>query len=224
MSPVRRAAAARARKGARTAGRGGTADRRGQISRPALGRHAATPVHCAVGDLRAENTAVGRALRRIGSGNHLRYAHPDIEALEYEQDDHLHGDPRLAGELRIGHARAGIRQGAHRQPGAGGIRSDDYLQHPSQGSSERRMSREMSPDEYAAFDATELAELVHRGEVTPQSLAEAAIERIDALNPRLNAVVERSFDAARTAALNVDLKAPLAGVPFLAKDVNIDVA
>jgi amidase len=86
------------------------------------------------------------------------------------------------------------------------------------------MNRQISPNEYAAFDASGLAELVHRGEVTPQSLAEAAIERIDALNPQLNAVVERSFGPARSAALAVDLKAPLAGVPFLAKDINIDVA
>jgi amidase len=86
------------------------------------------------------------------------------------------------------------------------------------------MSRQISPNEYVAFDAADLAELVHRGEVTPHSLAEAAIERIDALNPQLNAVVERSFDLARSAALVVDLKAPLAGVPFLAKDINIDVA
>ena len=50
------------------------------------------------------------------------------------------------------------------------------------------MSRDMSPDEYVAFDATELAELVHRGEVTPQSLAEAAIERIDALTDRKSVV------------------------------------
>jgi len=83
---------------------------------------------------------------------------------------------------------------------------------------------QISPSEYVALDATGLAELVHRGEVTPQSLAEAAIERIDALNPQLNAVVERSFGPARSAALVVDLKAPLAGVPFLAKDINIDVA
>src|SRR5260221_9978210 len=224
MPPVRRAAAPRAGQGARTAGGGGPAGRRGEISRAAIGRHAAAPVDCAVGDMRTEDTAVGRAVRRVGSGNHLRYAHPDIETLEYEQDDHLHGDPRLTGKLRLGHARAGVRQGTPRQPGAGGIRSDDYLQHPAQGSSEPRMNRQISPDEYVAFDATGLAELVHRGEVTPQSLAEAAIERIDALNPQLNAVVERSFDAARSAALVLDLRAALAGVPFLAKDINIEVA
>jgi amidase len=82
----------------------------------------------------------------------------------------------------------------------------------------------MLPDEYTEFDATGLAELVHRGDVMPQALTEAAIKRINALNPQLNAVVEKSFELARSAALRVDLQAPLAGVPFLAKDMNIDVA
>ncbi|MDB6082821.1 MAG: Amidase [Gammaproteobacteria bacterium] len=82
----------------------------------------------------------------------------------------------------------------------------------------------MRPDEYTAFDATALADLVHRGEVTPSVLAEAAIKRIEALNPQLNAVVEPAFELARSAARHTDLRAPLAGVPFLAKDMNIDVA
>ena len=82
----------------------------------------------------------------------------------------------------------------------------------------------MRLDEYMAADATDLAALVHCGEVTPPALAEAAIARIDALNPRLNAVVEKSFELARSAALRIDPKSPLAGVPFLAKDMNIDVA
>lgn len=82
----------------------------------------------------------------------------------------------------------------------------------------------MRPEDYIAYDATGLADLVHRGEVTPQELTEAAIERIAALNERLNAVVESHFDTARVAAASIDLQAPLAGVPFLAKDMNIDVA
>jgi amidase len=82
----------------------------------------------------------------------------------------------------------------------------------------------MRPEEYAAFDATGLAALVHRGDVTPQELTEAAIERIDALNGRLNAVVETGYAAARAAARVMHPGAPLAGVPFLAKDMNIDVA
>jgi amidase len=82
----------------------------------------------------------------------------------------------------------------------------------------------MKPEEYLALDAVGLADLVHRGDVTAPELAEAAIERIDALNPRLNAVVERDDDGARAAARAVDKAAPLAGVPFLAKDMNIEVA
>jgi amidase len=82
----------------------------------------------------------------------------------------------------------------------------------------------MQPEEYMQFDAVGLAELIHRGETTPLELAEAAIERIEALNPRINAVVETDFERVRTAAPSMDLAAPLAGVPFLAKDMNIEVA
>ena len=82
----------------------------------------------------------------------------------------------------------------------------------------------MRPDEYMAFDGTALADLVRRGEVTAQALTEAAIERIESLNGSLNAVVERGYAQGRAAALEVDNAAPLCGVPFLAKDLNIDVA
>ena len=82
----------------------------------------------------------------------------------------------------------------------------------------------MRADEYMDFDASGLAELVHRGEVTAVALADAAIARIEALNEQLNAVVERSDELARSAARQVDPHALLAGVPFLAKDLNIDVA
>lgn len=82
----------------------------------------------------------------------------------------------------------------------------------------------MQPDEYTEFDATGLADLIHRGEITPLELAEAAIDRIESLNGQLNAVVERAYPAARDAARSVDRRLPLAGVPFLAKDMNIEVA
>jgi amidase len=82
----------------------------------------------------------------------------------------------------------------------------------------------LRPDEYTAFDATSLAELVRRGEVSASALTEAAIERIESLNGRLNAVVECIFAEARTAADANELRGPLAGVPFLAKDMNIEVA
>ena len=82
----------------------------------------------------------------------------------------------------------------------------------------------MLAQEYTSHDATALAELVRRGEVTLLELVEAAIERIEALNGTLNAVVEKGYAAARAVATSAVRTAPLAGVPFLAKDMNIDVA
>jgi hypothetical protein len=43
------------------------------------------------------------------------------------------------------------------------------------------------------------------------------------LNGELNAVVETAFDVARAAAPTIDRRARLAGIPFLAKDMNIEV-
>lgn len=82
----------------------------------------------------------------------------------------------------------------------------------------------MKVDEYMEHDAVGLAELVHRGEVEAAALTEAALERIDAVNPLLNAVVERHDQRAREAARRLPRSAPLCGVPFLAKDINIEVA
>jgi len=56
-------------------------------------------------------------------------------------------------------------------------------------------------DELAFFDATAQAELVSRKEVTALELVEAAIERIERLNPTLNAVVTPMYEQARAAAI-----------------------
>lgn len=82
----------------------------------------------------------------------------------------------------------------------------------------------MTPEEYLAHDGVALADLVQRGEVTPAELVELALARIERLNPTLNAVVMLDADGARQAAGATDPRAPLAGVPFLAKDTNQDVA
>jgi amidase len=73
-------------------------------------------------------------------------------------------------------------------------------------------------------DATGQAELVRRGEVSPKELVEAAIARIEAVNPRLDAVVWTRFDTARAEA-GGDLPAgPFRGVPMLLKDLGCTVA
>ncbi len=74
--------------------------------------------------------------------------------------------------------------------------------------------------EYPIYDGTGLAELVRAGAVKPSELVEAAVERIEAWNPRLNAVIEKCYDAARReGAGTLDPTAPFCGVPFLVKDL-----
>ena len=46
-------------------------------------------------------------------------------------------------------------------------------------------------------DATGLAELVRSGEVQPIDLVEEAIDRVEAVDPSLNAVIHRQFERAR---------------------------
>ena len=55
-------------------------------------------------------------------------------------------------------------------------------------------------DEFATLDATAQAELVARGEASATELVDAAIARIEALNPTLNAVIHTDFERARDAA------------------------
>jgi amidase len=73
----------------------------------------------------------------------------------------------------------------------------------------------VSPEELQWLDATAQAELVARGEVSPLELVDAAIERIERLNPQLNAVIHR-FDEEARATEPAD--GPFRGVPFLLKD------
>lgn len=73
--------------------------------------------------------------------------------------------------------------------------------------------------EYAQHDGLGLAALVKRGELSAAELLEAAIARIEAQNPALNAVVRTRYESARVEAMLTDRDAPFAGVPFLLKDL-----
>ena len=74
-------------------------------------------------------------------------------------------------------------------------------------------------DDFAALDATAQAELVRRKKVKPLELVEAAIERIERVNPQLNAVITPMYDLARKAASGPLPDGPYTGVPFLLKDL-----
>src|ERR1700691_697153 len=73
------------------------------------------------------------------------------------------------------------------------------------------------------LDATAQAEMVAAGDASPAELVDAAIARIEALNPALNAVIHERFERARAEVRAVDFSEssagrPLHGVPFLVKD------
>lgn len=74
-------------------------------------------------------------------------------------------------------------------------------------------------DDTRFLDATGQAELVRTGQVRPIELLDAAIERIEALDPQINAVVVRWFDEARATAAADLPDGPFRGVPFLLKDL-----
>jgi Asp-tRNA(Asn)/Glu-tRNA(Gln) amidotransferase A subunit family amidase len=83
----------------------------------------------------------------------------------------------------------------------------------------------MRYQEYAAEDGIGLGDLVRRGDVTALELLETAMARADAVNPRINAIVHRADELARTAAkASKPVDQPFAGVPLLLKDILGDSA
>jgi amidase len=74
------------------------------------------------------------------------------------------------------------------------------------------------------MDATGQAELARSGEVSPLELVEAAIARIEALNPELNAVIHDLSEEGRVAAADSLPDGPFRGVPFLFKDIGAALA
>jgi len=82
----------------------------------------------------------------------------------------------------------------------------------------------MSGNDWVASSATKLADDIRSGRRSSVEVVTAVLERIDAVNPRLNAVVRRLdgvLDAARQADADLasgKLAGPLHGLPFTIKD------
>ncbi|MCV0427430.1 MAG: amidase, partial [Roseibium sp.] len=77
----------------------------------------------------------------------------------------------------------------------------------------------LTSDRLATTDACAQAEMVKNGEANALEIVDAAIERIECLNPKINALASTNFDLARDRARNQTHQGPLAGVPTLLKDV-----
>jgi len=82
-------------------------------------------------------------------------------------------------------------------------------------------------DEMIGYDAIGLSDLIRQGEITPSELLETTIQRIEKINPELNAIIYKLYDQARTVAdkLSSDNEGVKSsdsvfhGVPFLLKDL-----
>lgn len=75
---------------------------------------------------------------------------------------------------------------------------------------------------YEQCDAVGLAELIGRGETTPEELLEEAIRRVESLNPKINAVTMLQEGVARRLIAEGLPDGPLKGVPFLLKDLGAE--
>jgi amidase len=74
-----------------------------------------------------------------------------------------------------------------------------------------------------ALDAIGQAELVRTGELTAEDLLLLTIDRIERINPALNAVVVKAYDSARQAVGSLPT-GPFTGVPYLLKDLGLEAA
>jgi amidase len=77
----------------------------------------------------------------------------------------------------------------------------------------------MTISDYEKYDALGLAGLVAKKKVKPIELLDEAIARAERLNPKLNAIIYKDYENARTAAKGKLPKGPFTGVPFLLKDI-----
>lgn len=74
--------------------------------------------------------------------------------------------------------------------------------------------------EYARYDAMGLAELIRSKQVSAAEVLDAAIARIERLNPGINAIIRPMYDEARKQVARGLPKGTLAGAPYALKDLG----
>src|SRR4051812_30025976 len=75
--------------------------------------------------------------------------------------------------------------------------------------------------DYDRYDGLGLAELVKARKVSAGELLDAALARVEQLNPTLNAIVYPMYDQARAAIAAGLPSGPFTGVPYLLKDLGL---
>ena len=82
----------------------------------------------------------------------------------------------------------------------------------------------MNFEDYRKYDAVGLAGLVANGEVSAAELLETAVARMAAVNPKINAVTMDLTEWGRQDVTRPIWSGPMAGVPFLLKDLGAQLA
>jgi len=82
----------------------------------------------------------------------------------------------------------------------------------------------VSASELSHFDAMGLADQIRRKNLSASEVLEASMAAIEDLNPRLNAVVCKLYAQARDQLRAPSPECPFYGVPFLAKDLFVEIA
>ena len=79
----------------------------------------------------------------------------------------------------------------------------------------------LTSEDYLAHDAVGLAEGIQRGDFSASEVTRCAVDRAQATNPQLNAIIHEDFDAALARSETpAQQRSALDGVPFLIKDLS----
>lgn len=82
----------------------------------------------------------------------------------------------------------------------------------------------MTFEEYRKHDALGLAKLIRKKEITASELVEIAITRAESVNPTINAIIQPLYNMAKDMAKKADPGSPFAGIPYLVKDLGLEIA
>src|SRR5215470_17842376 len=74
--------------------------------------------------------------------------------------------------------------------------------------------------EYVNYDGLGLAKLIAEKQISPRELLQAVQQRVEALNPKLNALCHLFFDKAEAQIEHCPSEAPFRGMPFVLKDLG----
>ncbi len=101
-----------------------------------------------------------------------------------------------------------------------GIFTSGSMLSTSDSTTGQEIASSMPHDEYAKHDAISLATLVRTGQVSAEELLDTAIQRLEMVNPQINAIAGQMYDEARTAIRHGLPNGPFTGVPVPVKDIS----